>query len=253
MLSALVVLLAAHPLAVFIRTKAEELLKGMPHKRSWEKWFGREFFIVVYTVIPYGLQGFVYFLGFVASAQLIGINIIQPIFYNLVMYLPRVLYALIYLFGGYFLSKATAKFIDEIVESLQVTDLRPFSQPLGAFVQYFILTISLLLAISQLGFETGLLNMLLIGFISITTFAFFWFLHTASAPYLPDLFAGMAIKRDRLFIPGEYVIYEGKKWRVMRVGAIKTTLRTSNKQIYLRNSVLLHDAVKVINDEKGKS
>ena len=248
---AALILLLAHPFAMFLRSKTEEAERNLPKKRQLESLVGRELLVIILTTIPVLIQICVYLVAIVLSSQLLGINVLEPLLYSFLLYLPNIFLAGLYLVVGILAARLSSRIIHNLIESFGAESLLPFSDPLAAIFQYFVILLTILVAISQLGFETDLINQMFLAFTIITLLSFTWFLHTAAAPYLPDVFAGLLIRKNRLFIPGEYVIYEGKRHRIMVIGSVHSRLRSGGKEIIVGNSALLKNAKKVIKDEKG--
>jgi hypothetical protein len=187
----------------------------------------------------------IYIIGIILSIQFLDIQLSKTLVYNFFSYLSNIVIAVFVLFLGLITAQITRKTVELFFSSTGIDELfkgygefRP-SVLAGLFFEYLVIVIAVILFLSQLGLQTQILVYTTTVVLGIFTFFVAYIFYTSVKGTLPDVTASFILRSGKYLRIGEYLYYEGKKYRVMDIGIIFTTLSSKNEYKFVRNSQLL--------------
>ncbi len=208
----------------------------------------KEVFSIIIVTVEYSI----YLLTIVLAFDIIGISIAKDIFLELWNYIPNIVAALIVIIFGLMVSDILGKAvsfslsstgIDELFSDLGVVP----SRLAGLFVQYSISLLAIVVGLMHLGFKIGIVANLTIAFIILITFFILLMFYQSVKEFLPEFFAGFIIRNSKYIKVGQFVKINNKKYRILAIGMITTTLASNKTRMKIRNSKLL-DMVEIVGE-----
>ena len=162
------------------------------------------------------------------------------------VYLNVIVAVIILLLGficGRILSRLTYKILREV-------ELRKILKKAGvqfkiekhtsSFVAYLVYFISVIMALNQLKIATTILHMILGAILIIIIVS----LVMGIKDFIPNMFAGLAIYKDKIIEIGEHIETQGVQGKVVQVTLVKTKLETKEGDIvFVPNSVIIKKGV----------
>lgn len=182
----------------------------------------------------------------------------QSIFYfkNLfaTLYLD-VIAAIIILLVGFILAKLFGRVVQRILHEIEVDKILKTATHIevkaeswtGTFVTYFVYFITIIMALNQLHITTTVLQMLSAAIIVI----FIISIILAVKDFIPNMFAGFYIYRNKFINEGETIRVKGIEGKIIHINLVETKIETKDGDIvYIPNSVLTK--TEVIKIYKGR-
>ena len=208
----------------------------------------------VFSIIIITIEYSIYLLAIVLAFDIVGISIAKDIFLELWNYIPNIVAALIIIIFGLMISDILGKTvsfslsstgIDELFSDLG-KELAP-SKLAGLFVQYSIAILTIIIGLMHLGFKIGIVANLIIAFIILITFFILLMFYQSIKKFLPEFFAGFIMRNSKHIKVGQFVKINNKRYRILSIGMVTTTLTSNKTRIKIRNSKLL-DMVEIIGE-----
>ena len=177
-------------------------------------------------------------------AESLGLQGIAQGISTLLAWLPRALMAALVALGGF----AAADLMRRIVTSLASKgDLVEAPDALATFVFYLVLTIFAALALDQIGLKTALINQLILT--AALTFGLTFALSIALAAQTTLRELILRHYADKHFKPGQRIILEdGRAGDVLLHTQVAIVLRVDRERVVIPYTVLMNQAVRVIDD-----
>jgi small conductance mechanosensitive channel len=102
-------------------------------------------------------------------------------------------------------------------------------------IKYLIYFIAVITAMTQIGISPVTLNIIMASVILIFLIIIFFMLNY----FLPNIIAGIFLKRKDLFHEGDEIKVGSNKGRIIKMNLIETLIKTKNNEtVYIPNSVL---------------
>ncbi len=162
-------------------------------------------------------------------------------------FLPRLVTTTIILIAGTFL----ARVIGDAVTALTMQSNIPSGQVLGQAVRYSLLLVIVILALDELGVQTTILTTIVIAVIGCVALGLALAFGLGNRDIAYSIMAGFHAREE--FTPGQMLSVGEYSGRLLRIGATKTVIETSDGQISLPNIALLTEAVKIQPSEETTS
>jgi small-conductance mechanosensitive channel len=109
-------------------------------------------------------------------------------------------------------------------------------------MQYFVYLLAFTMALTQLGFQTLLLTIIVGSTIAILSLFVFLLIAFGLKNMMPDIFAGMYLRSSGFIKLGETVESGGKRGKVKNIGLIAVTLESRRELTRVPNSLFLGGA-----------
>ena len=167
-------------------------------------------------------------LQLVYISQLVG---------QFVSYLPNLLAAVALFLIGLAIARLLAA---SVTASARNANLE-YASAVGAFVQYFLSLIVIILALAQMGVQTTILTNIFIVLIISLGLALALALGLGSRAVIANILAG-AFAREH-FPEGREIEVQGIKGKIVQVGAVGTSIDSGGRQITVPNTVLMENVV----------
>lgn len=182
-----------------------------------------------------------------AAAESLGLQGVAAALSILVGYLPNVLAAVFILLIGGFISRFVADALGALA-SQSGLDSGPL---IGQAVRYILLIFVGILALSQLGIETSLLNTVTIVLLAAASLALALAFGIGSRGLAQNIMAGMHAKEA--FVPGDQIHVGGHTGRLLSIGTVKAILETESGLLSLPNAMLTDEEVTVFPETEPDS
>ena len=103
------------------------------------------------------------------------------------------------------------------------------------FIVYFIYFATIIMALTNLGLSTTVLNIIVIAIIAIVIITLFFIIKD----FFPNIISGIIIKQKSFIKEGDFIRVNNKEGRIDKINLIETTLKTKKGDIiYIPNSLL---------------
>ncbi len=227
--------------------KLYELIKKLLKFRIIKERVGEESYVLkIIEIITLILRYVVYLIGVLLAVRQLKIELADYLTLLFVAFVPNLIAALFFLIIGIMLANLVKRTIKISIENTGLDELFYDFQPklipsniAGIAGQYFIIMISIAVALTQLGLKTELISWLALVITTVFVIFTFLFFYSATKPYLPDIVAGLVLRNKRYLRIGENVSIDGVMYRVIRIGVAFTKVEKEGKEVILRNSKLL--------------
>ena len=188
---------------------------------------------------------------------------IQSLDYKTVLYSPifsRLLVTLIILVVGIIIGRLVGKVVYRVLHELKLNSLIrkttkikiSIEKVFASSIAYFIYFITLIMALTNLGLTTTVLNILIIAVIVIFILTLFFVIKD----FFPNIIAGIFMQQKNTIKEGDYIKIGDKEGKIKNINIIETTIVTDKEDIiYVPNSLLLKKELTKIKgnkDEKDK-
>lgn len=172
---------------------------------------------------------------------------IYDIDYRTILYSPlfsRMIATIIIIVIGLIIGRIIGKIIYRVLHELEVnkairktTKIKvSLEKFISNFIMYFIYFITLIMAMTQIGLTTTVLN-IIIGAIAVVLIIALFFI---IKDFFPNIIAGIFIQQKKYIKEGEFIEIDNKKGKVTNINLIETTIKTNKGDIvYIPNSFLL--------------
>jgi hypothetical protein len=174
------------------------------------------------------------------------ITIIRDMLLIVWNYLPNIIAALLILVLGAMIAQIVGGIVKLSAKTSGLDDLFKEagsvflpSSLISLFFKYFIYLISITIALTQLGFQTLLLTVIVGAVALVVTLFVFSLLFFGIKDMLPDIFAGIFIRSSGFVKLGEKIELEGFSGKIVKIGLLATTIRSKNGIIRIPNSRII--------------
>jgi small-conductance mechanosensitive channel len=178
------------------------------------------------------------FLSFIlAAVDALGLSTAAEAIRQLLSYIPNLIGAILIIIGGGIL----ARFLGQTTQALAAGAGLEFYRPLGSAVRYFLLILTFIIAVGQLGFDVtflgdGLINLLMVIVAALgLAFAF------GGRDVVRNILAGFYVKE--IYQLGQRVQIQTYEGTLEAIGTLKTTIATTSGLVTLPNSLLINEVV----------
>jgi len=166
--------------------------------------------------------------------------------YRGILYSPifsKIVVAIIIIFIGCIIGRIIGKIIYRVLHELHLSQIIRKSTKINIsiekivsnFMAYFIYFITIIMALTNLGLSTTVLNIIIIAIIAIIIITVVFVLKD----FFPNIISGIFIKQKNFIKEGDYIKVNDKEGEILHINLIETTIK--NKQgdiIYIPNSIL---------------
>lgn len=170
----------------------------------------------------------------------------------------KIVVSIIILLVGFILGRILGKLTNKVLHEIELNNILKratkvnvgLEQILGHFVTYFIYFITIVMALSQLGIITTVLQMLSAAVIIIIIVSVL----LGIKDFVPNMFAGFYIYRNKFIEVGEAIQVKGIVGEVRDITLVETKLETkSGDVVYIPNSVITKtEVIKLKQGKKSK-
>ncbi len=187
-------------------------------------------------------------LEFLAGFYEKAVEVLKPIYLNIIA-------AFLILFAGIIVGKIFGKLVKKVLHEIELNKITHKATSLklsieeftGGFVQYFVYFITVIMALNQLNVTTTVLSMVGGAVIILIVVSII----LAIKDFIPNVFAGFYIYRNKFIKVGEIIKVKGMEGEVKEVNLFETRIETiSGDTIYIPNSALTKTEVVKIKSEK---
>ncbi len=230
--------------AIFFSKKIKQVFEGLGKLRALKK-YSKEL-EEIGGISEIFVKYLLYFLGIILALLNLGIDVVNVFAVEAIEAIPNLVIAFSFILIGFFIANISSKIGEDFLKNKGLDDLFSnldfsASSIIGKLIYYFVLLISIIIALTQLGLRIELIAWLTVGIV-LSSFIFLLFLiYGMVKDYLKDFFAGILIRQRKYFRIGEYILVDGKKLRVMRIGILFTQLKGNGRIIIKRNSFILEN------------
>lgn len=167
--------------------------------------------------------------------------------YRNILYSPlfsKIITTLIIIFVGLIVGRIIGKVIYRVLHELELNKIIKkttkikisLEKIISNFVSYFIYFITMIMALTQLGLTTTVLNIIIITIAIVFIITLFFIIKD----FFPNIIAGIFILQKNYLKKGEYIKVEDKKGQIININLIETTIKTNKGDIiYIPNSIVL--------------
>ena len=187
-------------------------------------------------------------LEFLAGFYEKAVEVLKPIYLNIIA-------AFLILFAGIIVGKIFGKLVKKVLHEIELNKITHKATSLklsieeftGGFVQYFVYFITVIMALNQLNVTTTVLSMVGGAVIILIVVSII----LAIKDFIPNVFAGFYIYRNKFIKVGEIIKVKGMEGEVKEVNLFETRIETiSGDTIYIPNSALTKTEEVKIKSEK---
>ncbi len=178
----------------------------------------------------------------IVSAEILQVAPVSQLVLDILNYLPLVISAALVLMIGIVVAEALKNIVLTTTQSLGI----PSAKIIGSFVFYFILLISLVTALSQIGIDTNFLSTNLSVIIAGAVLAFAIGYGLASKDTMANYLASFYSK-DR-FIIGDVIKVNGVRGEIIHMDNNSLTLQSEESKVIIPLSILSKGQVEVFGD-----
>ncbi|MFH1285337.1 MAG: mechanosensitive ion channel domain-containing protein [Candidatus Micrarchaeota archaeon] len=199
------------------------------------------------------LKYLVYLVALMLIFEQLGISRMSTLTENVLAYTPNVVAALLVLVIGSMIAEILEDLIRLFTHSTGLDNL--FAECGAEFLpstiismgtKYFVYLTILTMALTQLGFQTVLLTMIVGGAAVITVFFVFLTLFFSVKSSLPNVFAGVFIRNSKMLREGDAVEVEGVKGIVSKVGLMNVVVDDGKAKIPVPNSKVIEGNCRIV-------
>ena len=174
------------------------------------------------------------FLIFVVSAsEILGLSVVLSTLNRLILYIPNIIAAIAIII----LTLFVARFVKDLIAvSLAQINLI-YAQPLARVVELLIVILGLIVAMTQLGFDIGILmaniTLFIGGFVAIVVLS----LGLGAKTVVQNLLAGYYVRQ--LFKQDQEVILVGEKGKIKQINNLGIVMETDEGEIMVPNHKII--------------
>jgi small-conductance mechanosensitive channel len=155
------------------------------------------------------------------------------------VFLPRLVAAMVIFLVGAFI----ARIVGDAVTAMTLQSDIPSGRVLGQAVRYSLLLVVVILALDELGVQTTILTTIIIVTVAAIALGLALAFGLGNRQLAHSIMAGFHAREE--FTPGQTLTIGDHTGRLVRIGATKALLDTSEGQISLPNIVLLNEVVRL--------
>lgn len=173
----------------------------------------------------------------ITATRLMGLEAVARLLEQLLNFLPNIIAALIiFLLGG-----IVAQFVGNLVRALAASGNLGYANRLGRIVQYLISLFVVILALSELGIDTGILVTAITIFIAAFGLAIGLALGLGARNVVQHILAGFYLRQR--FRAGQPIGLEQIRGEVSSIGGVNTSITTAEGNLVIPNQTLLESIV----------
>jgi len=155
----------------------------------------------------------------------------------------KILASVVVLLIGIILGKIAGKLLKRILHEVELDVILKkasgidmgLEKILSGFTTYFIYFIAIIMALNQLNITTTVLQMISGAVIIIIIIS----IVLAIKDFIPNMFAGIYIYRNRFIKEGETIKVKGIEGKIVKINLVETKIETKGKDVvYIPNSAL---------------
>ena len=154
-------------------------------------------------------------------------------------FLPRLVAATVIFLIGAFI----ARIVGDGITAMAAQSNMPSGRVLGQAVRYSLLLVVAILALDEIGVQTTILTTVIIVAVAAVAFGLALAFGLGNRQLAHGIMAGFHAREE--FEPGQTLAVGEHTGRLIRIGATKTLLKTSDGQISLPNVLLLNEVVQL--------
>ena len=163
-------------------------------------------------------------------------------------YLTRFIVAVIILLIGFIIGRIVGRLLQKILKEVELNNIIKkamhikinVEEIISSFAVYFIYFITIIMALSQLGLTTTVLNMISAAIIIIIIISIF----LGIRDFIPNLIAGIFIHRKGFVNEGDKIRVKDIEGRIVYINLLETRIKTKKGDvIYLPNTFLMRNQV----------
>ena len=175
----------------------------------------------------------IFLIFMVSASEVLGLSVVLSTLNILILYIPNIIAAITIIVLSLFLAHFLKDFIAAGLSQINLI----YAQPLARFVEILIIIFGLVAAMTQLGFDIGILkaNMTIIigGFVAVVALS----LGLGAKTVVQNLLAGYYVRQ--LFENGQEVILVGGKGKVKQIHSLGLVLETGEGDITIPNHKII--------------
>jgi len=198
--------------------------------------------VVPSTLLSKLVYYFLLLIFSIVSAEILQVQPVSQLVLDILNYLPLVISAALVLMIGIVVAEALKNIVQTTTQSLGI----PSAKIIASFVFYFILLISLVTALTQIGIDTNFLSTNLSVIIAGAVAAFAIGYGLASKDTMANYLASFYSK-DR-FIIGDVISVNGVKGEIIYMDNNSLTLQSENSKVIIPLSILSKGQVEIFGD-----
>jgi small conductance mechanosensitive channel len=170
-------------------------------------------------------------------------------------YATKLIVAIIILLFGFIIGRVVGKVVGKLLKELEISAILrktvklkiPVEEVVSEMVMYFIYFVTIIMALSELGLATSILNIILGAFMVIIVLAIF----LSIKDFVPNFISGIYIHQKQSIKEGDLIKINNIEGRVKTISIVETVVETKKGDtIYIPNSVLTKSEVVKIRRKK---
>ena len=160
----------------------------------------------------------------------------------------KIIVTIIILFIGLIIGRIVGKVIYRVLHELNLNKIVRKTAKLkislekivSNFVAYIIYFATIIMALTNLGISTTVLNIIIIALIVIVIIIFFFVIRD----FFPNIIAGIFVQQKGFIKEGDFIKIKDKEGKVLKINVIETTIKTKKGDIvYVPNTILVKEEV----------
>jgi small-conductance mechanosensitive channel len=196
----------------------------------------------VSSILGRVIYWFILLIFVLAAANRLGLVGVTEALRIFIGYLPSVLAAALLLFLGVVLGRFLGNAVGTFAEQAGVSG----GQVLGQAVRFFVIALTVILAMEQLNLETRLLTTLAVIVIGAVALAMGLAFGLGSRSLARSIMAGFHAREA--FRPGQRLTIRDHTGQLVRINAAQAVLETEDGHVSLPNTALLEEEVLVLDE-----
>lgn len=177
----------------------------------------------------------------IVSAEILQVEPVSQLVLDILNYIPLIISAALVLFIGVFLADALKNIVQTTTESLGI----PSAKIISSFVFYFVILMSIITALTQVGIDTDFISTNLSLVIGGAVVAFALGYGLASKDTMSNYLASFYSKER--FLVGDVISINGTKGEIIYMDSNSLTLQTNESKIIVPLSILTKGQVEIFN------
>jgi len=239
LIGAILLLLLGWLVAKFCRGLARKVLGWTGFKQAMEKSRINDTLKTVGITTSIGdvialIVFWIIFLIFMVSAsEVLGLSVVLRTLNRVILYIPNIIAAIAIIVLTLFL----ARFVKDLIAVSLAQVKLIYAQPLARVVELLIIIFGLIVAMTQLGFDIGLLmaniTLFIGGFVAIVVLS----LGLGAKTVVENLLAGYYVRQ--LFKQEQEVILVGKRGKIKQIHSLGIVMETDEGEITVPNHKII--------------
>ena len=239
LIGAILLLLLGWLVARLCRGLARKMLKWTGFERAMEKSRINETFKTVGIttsigdVITFIIFWIIFLIFMVSASEVLGLSVVLSTLNRLILYIPNIIAAIAIIILTLFI----ARFVKDLIAMGLAQINLIYAQPLARVVELLIVVFGLIVAMTQLGFDIGILmaniTLFIGGFVAIVVLS----LGLGAKTVVENLLAGYYVRQ--LFKQGQEVILAGGKGKIKQIHSLGIVMETEEGEIMVPNHKII--------------